>query len=280
MQIQIEMKTILVPTDFSAPAENAARYALQLARYLEAEISLCHALFVPSVTPMAAQVAWPLYDYSALKQETDKELELLVKKLRVKKGTSAIGQLTTVVSERVVQEKAVMVVMGMSGAGALSKFFLGSNSQKMIDAANFPVLLVPSEFAFSGIKKIAFATDLSSGDIKVIHSIAGFARRFNADLLVTHITDNAENRKKSDSFLNEISCKINYDKIYYRQVKNADIDEGLAWLSDHGFIDMLVMVHLHRNFLDRLFMGSHTQRQIRHIHIPLFVFPVDVHPVF
>lgn len=274
------MKTILVPTDFSKPAENAARYALQLARYLEADISLCHAFFVPTVTPMAAQVAWPLYDYSGLKQDTDNALESLVKKLGVKDGTNTVGQFTTVVTERVTQEKADMVVMGMSGAGALSKFFLGSNSQKMIDAASFPVLLVPAEFAFSGIKKIAFATDLSSGDIKVIHSLAGFARRFNADLLVTHITDHSENTEKSDAFLNEITCKINYDKIYYRQVKNADIDEGLDWLSDHGFIDMLVMVHHHRNFLDRLFTGSHTQRQIRHIHVPLFVFPVDVHPVF
>jgi len=42
------MKTILVLTDFSQPAYNAAAYALQLAKYRKADIELAHAFKVPA----------------------------------------------------------------------------------------------------------------------------------------------------------------------------------------------------------------------------------------
>ena len=75
------MKNILVATDFSVPAENAAHYAIQLAKYLKANITLCNAYKVPSDAPMAAQVAWPLVDEEDVETESDGSLTQLVEKL-------------------------------------------------------------------------------------------------------------------------------------------------------------------------------------------------------
>src|ERR1035437_1073463 len=75
------MKTILVPTDFSSPAENAARYALYLAKRIKASIKLCNVFKVPAEAPMAAQVAWPLVDHVSMKMETIEELKHLANKL-------------------------------------------------------------------------------------------------------------------------------------------------------------------------------------------------------
>ncbi|WP_431200608.1 universal stress protein [Mucilaginibacter sp. P25] len=41
------MKTILVPTDFSAQAKNAASYAVNIAQIIRAGVILCHAIKVP-----------------------------------------------------------------------------------------------------------------------------------------------------------------------------------------------------------------------------------------
>ncbi|WP_419701530.1 universal stress protein [Mucilaginibacter sp. NFX135] len=289
------MKTILVPTDFSAPASNAACYALHLAKSMKTGIRLCSAITVPAEAPMAPQVAWPLEDYTSIKSFVTEQLELSVEKLEQKleeqvEGlspgyqpaigySSEVGSVTEVIRNTMDEQKMSLVVMGMSGAGGFSRFFLGSNSRDMIEKATFPILLIPGDFIYQPIKKIAFATDLSKGDIEVIHSLAGMARYFNAEILVNHITDekyekHAEQRE-IDDFLAEVSDKVNYPKIYYRHVKSIDVDLGLNWLYEHSQIDMLAMVHRPRHFLSKLIGGSHTQRLAKHITIPLLVFPPD-----
>ena len=283
------MKKILVPTDFSLPAENAAVYALNLAKSISSNILLCNAIRIPASAPLAAQVSWPLVDYNTLKEEVTRGLDELSKKLKgddvatslpvypVIQYKSQAGSVTTVVSRIFEQEKAYLVIMGLSGEGAVSRFFLGSNSRDLIDKANFPVLLVPAKSEFSGIRKIAFATDLSEKDIEVIHCIAGFAAHFNAEILLAHVSENngedIVHQRKITAFLSDVTCKINYPNIYYRHINQRDVDQGLDWLAEHGLIDILVMVHRHNNLIGDLFHRSHTQKVARHIEIPLLVYP-------
>jgi len=248
---------------------------------------------IPIEAPAAAQVAWPLEYYTSIKKSVTDELSFLSEKLeqeeRVAIGpqshhpmvsyTSEIGSVKDVVRNIVDEQKINLVVMGMSGAGGLSRFVLGSSSRDIIDIASFPVLLIPPNATFKRINKIAFATDLSEGDIDVIHSLASFAYYFNAEILITHVTDekfekNTE-QKKIDAFLSDITDKANYPKIYYRHIKSMDVDHGLDWLTEHGLIDMLAMVHRPHHFLSKLINGSHTQKMARHITIPLLVFPPE-----
>lgn len=291
------MKTILVLTDFSQAAYNAAVYALKLAKFLKADIKLCHAFNVPAEAPMAAQVAWPLENYSSLKIETDEELhfieEQLLKELGIQKESSGfqpvitfvseVGSVTEVARNLVNEQKMPLVVMGTSGTGGLSLFLAGSNCREMIDKACFPLLLVPSGATFKNIGKIGFATDLSGQDIDVIHSLAMVARMFNAEILISHVTDekfeHQEHQHQIDSFLNEVTCKINYGKIYYRHIKQRSVDSGLDWLTEHGQLDMLSMVHRQHNVFSRIFVHSHTQKIARHIELPLLIFPDDYHSI-
>jgi nucleotide-binding universal stress UspA family protein len=284
------MKTILVPTDFSAPAKNAASYAVNLAKNIRAGVILCHAIKVPSEAPMAGQVAWPLEDYTSLKEEAAQELSHLSVTLRQETPIaetvsghefidtrSATGEVMDVIRNAVEDKKCVMVVMGMSGAGAVSRFFMGSNTQDVINNASFPVLLIPANVRFRPVFKIAFATDLNEHDIELVHSVASLAYYFNAELLIAHITDDkfetGEDKRKADDFLKDVTCKANYPKIYYRHIKSLDVMHGLDWLSEHGVVDMLVMVHRKLNPLGQLLGFSYTQKLSRHIEIPLLVLP-------
>ncbi|MGF7072824.1 universal stress protein [Mucilaginibacter sp. R-33] len=284
------MKTILVPTDFSAQAKNAASYAVNIAQIIRAGVILCHAIKVPDESPMANQVAWPLEDYNSLKEETTQELQSLSAALlhdihlgeavgnrEFINTRSATGDVVDVIRNVVEEQKCVMVVMGMSGAGAISRFFLGSNTQDVINRASFPVLLIPANAHFHPIFKIAFATDLNDNDIELIHSVASLAYYFNAELLIAHITDDkieeGDDKRKVDDFLKEVTCKANYAKVYYRHIKSVDVMHGLDWLSEHGTADMLVMVHRKVNSLEKLFGISYTQKLSHHIEIPLLVLP-------
>lgn len=292
------MKPFLVPTDFSPSADNAARYALQLAKSLRTGIELCHAFTVPEEAPAAAQVAWPLEDYTTVKNHVTAELSRLTGNLEYEERaastplsyhplvnyTSEVGTVKDVIRNKVDTQRLNLVVMGMSGSGGLSRLFLGSNSRELIDVANFPVLLIPPQASFAPIKKIAFATTLDPEDIDIIQALAGMARMFNAEILISHCTDEKyeqhEAAKKADAFLADVTDKARYDKICYRHIKSTGVNRGLDWLSEHGQADLLAMVHHPRHFLEKLLTGSHTLDIARHIPIPLLVFPPGYCGVF
>ena len=285
------METILVPTDFSPAAKNAEQYALRFAKAIKANLKLCNAMKVPAEAPMAGQVIWPLIDFKMVKEETTKDLKALVetltqeeKELNIKGAFHPkidsyyqVGTVTDMVKELVDEKKLTMVVMGMSGAGELSRLFLGSTSRDMIEQAEVPVLLIPAQHLYRPISKMAIATDLSEKDINTIHSMAGLARAFCAELLIVHVTDEDFDydlhKGKIQEFLREITCKINYHKIYYRQIKNVDVNSGLEWLSENGQIEILAMVHHKQNLIVRMFEHSYTRSLAKHIQIPLLVFP-------
>lgn len=286
------MKKILVPTDFSFPAKNAAFYAMHLATTMQASVKLCNAIMVPVDVPMAAQISWPLVEFSTLEHEAIESLKKLAKGMEAIfeneveadafhppiEYSTGVGSAPDVIAEFSDHNDISMVVMGMHGASGTTQFLLGSSARAMVQDAKIPVLLVPKEARFKGVHKIAFATDLSEKDIELIHKLADFARLFNAQILLVHVNDEGpedkkENQKKIEAFLNEITNKVNYHKIYYEYVWNIDIDNGLEWLVEHGEVSMLAMVHRKHNIFHKIFKGSHTQRLKNRIKLPLLVLP-------
>ena len=284
------MKSLLIPTDFSPAANNAARYAIRLAKKLKAEIKLCTAIKVPAESAMAAQTVWPLEDYASLKKDAETELEYLVKTLSREEQamedessfhpqfsyTSGVGEVVDYVRNLADENKINMVVIGMSGAGSFSRFFLGGNSKKMIEKFDFPLLVIPANADCKGIKKISFATDLSSQDIEILTSLVCFARPFNAEILITYVIQenniHAE-QKKIDNFLSDVTCKVDYPNIYYRSIPSSSITKGLNWLTESGHIDIMAMVHRQEPFFTKLFKISHAPQLAKSVNVPLLIFP-------
>jgi nucleotide-binding universal stress UspA family protein len=286
------MKTILVPTDFSPAADNAARYALHIARCIKADVKLCNAVNATAEAHMASQLVWPVDDYSTEQAKNNDELKVLAKRLSLQLSlekhpattfepqityTTQVGGVTDTIKNLAANHDVSMVAMGLWGAGGINRFFAGSNSREMIDRANFPLLLVPPTATFKTIHTIAFATNLSDSDIDVIHSLASLAREFNAEILLVHVMDEKAHQtayqNKVSTFLSSVCDKANYPKIYYRDVKSKDVDQGLNWLLEHRELEILAMVHRKHDLLERLFNESHTQHMARHSELPILVFP-------
>lgn len=295
LQRNVNMKAIVVPTDFSDQADNAARYAVCLAKDLKRDVSLYHALFVPMEVPIADAGLWPLEDFSSLKEVAIKQLRHLAGWLErtiddKEEGAtdtfkpaidyqSVIGPVTDVIMNVMADSKSSLVVMGMSGSNGLSRFFMGSRSKDLVDHANFPVLLVPGCAVFKGIKKLIFATDLNTGDISVIRMLAGMAKRCKAEIRIYHITGENYDKKgrlgKVEAFNQKLTETVHYPHISYHHLRGMNVDDGLDWLCEHGQIDLLAMVHRPHTLLFRLLSNSHTHQLAGHIKIPLLVFPPE-----
>jgi nucleotide-binding universal stress UspA family protein len=284
------MNTILVPTDFSAHAENAARYAWQLAKCVNSCIILCNAFNVPAEEVMAAQVAWPLEDYNSMQEASTLGLKSLAGRLEKQAGETdgtaplvscenQAGSVADVMGALAIKERAVLVVMGTSKSGGLVRFLWGSNRSSLMQDVQVPLLLVPENYHYKSLKRIAFATDWSESDIEILQTLASLARYYNAAILIIHVTNSEETEwlKSGDAsvFLNRVTCKVNYPNIYYRQIRNDDIDKGLSYFSENGNIDMLAMVHRRHPLIERLLKGSHTKTVAKYNQVPLLVFPAE-----
>ena len=283
------MKTILLLTDFSIRAEQAAGYALQLAQKTEANLLLCNMFLVPYVEPMTTQLAWPAEDYKTVEQESKDELYELVERLNNKLSSenaknsyrpsieicSKSGSISEILKEISDSHNIMMAVIGDHDKnGAL---FFENHAKKIIEKANFPVLVLPENEKFEDFDKIAFASDLSISDIDVLHDVVAFAKLFDAEVLLTHVNDengiDDEQDRDVKNFFKMVSAEVKYPKLNYKEVKSKSVTNGLDWLTDSDHIDLLVLVHRKRNFWYRLLEGSVTQRMANHLRKPLLVLP-------
>ena len=283
------MKTILFPTDFSENAKHAIRYGYYLSRQIKADIILCNAVIIPAEAPQAGLVAWPMEESDTLLKDSTAELVKLksfIEKSRNKSGfqpaisyLNQSGILTDVVNQIIANKKIDLVIIGTHGSSGLTTLLLGNHSRSMIDGVNSPLLLIPPAAKLSPVKKIAFATDFKNPqeDIKSIAALADLAKPLNAEILLTHIYENADKSPEFEQwikqFVRELPAKIDFSKIKYTMYKSNGAQSGLEWLCDNGDIDILAIMHRSHTFIDSLFRGSQTQKIAGQIPIPLLVFP-------
>jgi nucleotide-binding universal stress UspA family protein len=288
------MKTIAVLTDFSGRAENAAKYALRLAQSLHTNLVLYNSFLVPSANPLAAQIAWPMEDYDQLHSDSENELELLAVKLRkelhvrqpdtfrpVIISQCHEGSLSRDLGELLTNRDVVLLVMA-SHDKSIATLLLGDHVRELLDHTTLPLLIIGDHYSFKKIRNIAFATDLHMTDIDVIHSLAGLAGSTNAQITLIHIGARNTDEGAVKKFMTQVSGKINYPHIYYRQMASALILDEIITLDESSTYDMLVMVHRHKGFWEELFNQSDTQKMATQINLPLLVypFPTGSLPVF
>lgn len=143
-----EFSTVLYPTDFSEISEDAAAYALQLAKKYKAQIMVLH---VVDVAEEAAGFYIPHLSFDRLDKEMVAGADAMLKKFcsRVFKGFRnyemkvRTGDPYKEILKEVRSSKADIVVMGSLGRGKLDKFIFGSTTERVMRQLNRPILVVP-----------------------------------------------------------------------------------------------------------------------------------------
>lgn len=163
----MQVKNILVPTDFSACSRKALLYAGNIARRYNSKLTLLHVLPPrPPLIPELPDEDGTLRD--ALDQMKEFQADLLSKgmlrdiphQLVVKRGKDWY------VVSRILQEENIdLIVMGTNGKTGLKRLFLGSFAENVFRNSPCPVVTVgphiDDEVATEYPKHILFPTDES-----------------------------------------------------------------------------------------------------------------------
>jgi nucleotide-binding universal stress UspA family protein len=272
------MKTILVPTDYSKTANNAVNYAAALAQLMKAKLILVHAYHVP---PQINRVPFTTITEVQLERENARSLKQLAARIKKKAPGANIdcvarnGFAADVIKDISAEKKADLVVMGITGAGAVGEAVLGSVAVDTVRNVNVPVIIVPGNVKFSMPGKIVFAYDYAGeNDQQAITALVDIARVLESKLMVVNVIreDDTATFKKAIAGIKMESVLARVPHTLHFPVNNS-VTEGVnEFVKDTG-AGMVAMIAHEHNIFYRLFNMSSTKRMAFHTSVPLLAIP-------
>jgi len=269
------MKTILIPTDFSETANNAARYGVDFACSVKAEKII---LYNAYATPIATEMTWALLESEEMQQAS--EAGLLCIKMLLQPFCNSTINITTMASfgyfgqsinDVAADVDADIIIMGITGDGGFGQVIFGSNALTAVHHTKLPLLIVPPRAAWQPIEKIVWACDYQNlKETTPLHSIDEILNLTHAQL---HVLHNEKNYQNFDPETLRASSHINgFFKNRTFGISNVggqSLSETVnKYVFDKG-IDWLIVVPHNHSWLSGLFSKDHTKELAFHTHIPM-----------
>ena len=142
----LQIKSILVPVDFSPPSKKALDYAVEVARQFKAKLTLLHVI-EPVAMPDFA-MSFPLaMENDELMAMAKEQMERAVKAGRVPRGIVErilvrFGRSFPEIAEASRTLKVDLIILSTHGYTGLKHALLGSTTERVVRHAPCPVLVV------------------------------------------------------------------------------------------------------------------------------------------
>ncbi|HBR55125.1 MAG TPA: hypothetical protein DEA82_13455 [Flavobacteriaceae bacterium] len=281
------MKTILVPTDFSANAYAALQYAAQLYAETECTFIIVHS-FENQVSHMTSRVdiakteAVVAEFYSTYEEQCDEVKHAIAKDVpnanHSYKTIATSLTLARAINKLIVKEQADLVVMGNKGSTGAADILVGSNTLAMIrKIKKASLLIIPQDFEFKSVEKIAFATGFKRPYSKVeLEPLLELVGKTNATVKVVYVQ---KKEKKSDEQranahqLHEILEETNPENNWLPGT--SDTYNAITSYIQKENIDLLAMIYYKHNVFVRLFREATVKDIAKFSLIPFLIVPAQ-----
>jgi nucleotide-binding universal stress UspA family protein len=273
------MKTILVATDFSPEASNATAYASNFAADTGAKIILFH-LYHVSIHALNARAQSSSID--ELKASCVKKLSDLAKKLSevYKIEVTPIlkmGDFENQLQKTINTTQADIVVMGML-KDSIEQDLLGNTTTAALQRLKFPVLAVPLNATYKGLKTILFACDINR-DIHetILQKVKNIAVQVGATIEMFHVSNKLnelEKEQKEAKIIENFTNGLNGTNYNYKTVVSNTIIKAIQNEITQINADLLIMIPHKYGFWDSLMHISKTRMMASRSEIPLLSLPL------
>lgn len=167
----MENRAYLVPHDFTAVGDSAARYAVHLSLQSNANVHLLHVVKSDSE-----------------KAGARKKLEEVIQKMKAFGPNVKFeihieaGSIFTDIAKVAEKIHASLIIMGTHGAKGVSQKLFGSFAIKVITSTSCPFVIVQDKVPSAQLKKIVFPINLNSESLQVSKVAGVLATDFNAEI--------------------------------------------------------------------------------------------------
>jgi nucleotide-binding universal stress UspA family protein len=279
------MKSILIPVDFSDCSFSASKYAVEIAKITNAKLVFFHSYFLPVsgqeiylspeiIEEQEKTVLTKLMNFSTKVIQSVKESSTLVC-LHV----TMPGFLTNYISDLISEYSVDMIVMGTTGkSGILSKIFIGSNANNVVQLSSIPVLVVPEKAVFKPFQKIVFATTLQEiKDLNIIYPLMELSwwTKFEIHFIVVvpdEKTIPTEEQLKEYMALDSVFKHIPH---FLEVTEDKNIIHALESYVQNIEADLLVTIPHKHGLADKIFQKSITSEMVFHAYLPILCLKPD-----
>jgi nucleotide-binding universal stress UspA family protein len=269
------MRTILVPTDFSAIATNALHYAIEMANTIKANLMLLHVYQVPVSYTDAPIVMVSVDELRHAAEKRMEQLKEMVRKIvrpeqKVYTETR-LGNITDELESICEKIKPFAVVMGTKGASAFERVVFGSNTLSAIRHLHVPVICVPPGKTFGkGIKKIGFACDckevVATTPTRIIRDLV---KNFDAELHVLNVNTDGkrEEEKPEQTVLLETLLSDLHPEYHF--LEHTDIEDAINEFAEKNNLDLVISIPKQHKLVEKIFRKSSTRQLVYESHVPV-----------
>lgn len=267
------MKKILIPTDFSSVANNATKYAIEIATAFKSKLFLYHVYSMKKsdYDLNVSNEEQPFKKKVKLNMEktVEKIKEVIAQKKLTLKTKVYQGNIFSLFGRTVKKDGIALVVMGSKGASGISKVIFGSVAGTALEKSKVPLLVVPPEYIFKSLQHIILAIDHKEISPEVLSPLQELETKFEAKVTILNIKTDSNNEIK-------IEKEVDLDgvEIIYREVPlSKNINNSINKFIEKEDCDLLCMVRRKKSFFESIYKRSITKNQVYNNQVPLLVLP-------
>jgi len=281
------MKKILVPCDFSKPAINAFRFALDIAQRSKGTVSLVHIVELPVLHDT---VLMPTLNFEErLLQELREKAAEQFKELTEKYNQEGVDVSSSVefgpISRKLLKiiktESIDLVIVGSHGASGLREYFIGSNAEKIIRKSPVPVLVAKNYYP-GPIRDIVFPNTLETEDqSELVAHVKALQNFFKAHLHLVWIntpinfTSDVVTRQRSLEFAKRFDLKDYSIHIF----NHPNEEEGIVHFAQLIKAELIAMGTHGRTGMTHVINGSVAEDVANHTHCLIWTYTLKNEPV-
>ncbi|HEX7412865.1 MAG TPA: universal stress protein [Bacteroidia bacterium] len=270
------METILIATDFSDAANNAADYAVGLAKLLSTKLVLVNAYNLPYTTYETGTTGDVI---GVLQEASNKGLEHLKDRIQQSNkyrfgitSYSDVGFAEDMIIETAKKVDADLIVMGITGEGGrIKENLIGSTAIKVARNTDVPVFIVPEGVKYHPIRKISFACDLNkTEESDLIYVSRYFGQLFDAELDIVNVEEPmvefSEEKSKTYAVMNKKLETLSHKSVFITESNTGKALE--EYFNEHP-TDVVMINPRKHDLFHNLFSRSIAKELAFHCKYPL-----------
>lgn len=273
------MKQLLCPVDFSETSLNALEYAVSIAEKHKADLSL---VYVFTEEYYNEHLNEGVKNYQEYEEEFKSRLDVIADEIRSKSFSCTAHVLSgnfLKSIENFIRLKTIdFLVVGTKGSSDYFDQIVGSNTIKLIDNLDIPILTVPKKAFFEGLNKVVYATSYRDEDKIALRELFEFSAPFNSAITVLHLSkrDNLIEEVLLSNFKEDLKSLIDCDNISFdTKTYSEDLVLGIDKYMSEEQSNVLAIMMEKRNLIDRLFHKSVTKELSYMMDYPILIYKVD-----
>lgn len=281
------MKKVLVPCDFSKPAINAFRFALNIATRSKGTIYLLHVIELPVLHDT---VLMPVLNYEEqlfkeLREKAVSDFEKLTEKYKAD-GVKVLfkvefGAISQVIQDYIKTQSIDYVIMGSHGASGAREFFIGSNAEKVVRHSPVPVFVVKDHYK-GEVKNIVFPNTLDTENQEdLVMKVKSLQHFFKAKLHIVWIntpmnfTSDVVTIERLHAFAKRFMLKDYTVNVF----NHTNEEEGILQFTRFIKGDLIAMGTHGRKGISHLLSGSLAEDVVNHTSGLVWTYAIKHEPV-